>query len=151
MPFRPGIHFSAPPAVECLEERLLLTLLGSQLFPTDNPWNQNIASAPVAANSAAIIAHIGSSIHLHPDWGDDNPANGDSPLYGIPVNIVHGNSTTKVNVSIDNYLDESDVEPVPIPAAAVLEGDFQNGPNMNGGGYDEQSTRRLASDHLGRG
>jgi hypothetical protein len=113
-----------------------LTLLGAQLFPADNPWNQNIAGAPVAANSAAIISHIGSSIHLHPDWGEDSSANGNDPLYGIPVNIVHGNSTTKVNVTIDNYPDESDIAPVPIPANAVLEGDFQNGPNMNGGGYN---------------
>ena len=123
--------------VECLEDRRLLTLLGSQLFPADNPWNQNIASAPLAANSAAIISHIGSSIHLHPDWGADSSTNGNDPLYGIPVNVVHGNSTTKVNVSIDNYPDESDIVPVPIPANAVLEGDFQNGPNMNGGGYED--------------
>ena len=60
-------------------------------------------NAPVAANSAAIIAHIGATIRVHPDWGDDNPANGTDPLYGIPLNIVHGNSTTKVNVAIDNY------------------------------------------------
>ena len=62
-----------------------LTLLGQRLFPSDNPWNQNISNAPVAANSAAVIAHIGSSIRLHPDWGADSPANGNGPLYGIPV------------------------------------------------------------------
>jgi hypothetical protein len=123
-------------SVECLEDRRLLTLLGSQLFPADNPWNQNIASAPVAANSAAIISHIGSSIHLHPDWGADSSTNGNDPLYGIPVNVVHGNSTAKINVSIDNYPGESDIVPVPIPTNAVLEGDFQNGPNLNGGGYE---------------
>jgi hypothetical protein len=110
--------------------------VGQQIFPSDNPWNQNISNAPVAANSAAIISHIGTSIDLHPDWGADNPANGNSPLYGIPVNIVHGNSTAKVNVIIDNYPGESDITPVPIPTGAVIEGDYQNGPNPNGGGYD---------------
>jgi hypothetical protein len=136
-------------AVEGLEERLVLSLLGAQLFPSDNPWNQNIAAAPVAANSAAIIANIGSSIHLHPDWGDDNPANGTSPLYGIPVNVVHGNSTATVNVSIDNYPSESDIVPVPIPANAVLEGDYQNGPNMNGAGYGENGNPNQRGDsHL---
>jgi len=119
-----------------LEDRVVPTLLGQQLFPADNPWNQNISNAPVAANSAAIIAHIGASTPLHPDWGADSPANGDDPLYGIPVNIVHGNSTAKVNVIIDNYPGESDVVPVPIPANAVLEGDYQDGPNPNGGGYN---------------
>ena len=59
-----------------LEDRVVPTLLGQQLFPSDNPWNQNISNAPVAANSAAIIAHIGTSIRLHPDWGADSPANG---------------------------------------------------------------------------
>ncbi len=119
-----------------LEDRIVPTLLGQQLFPSDNPWNQNISNAPVAANSAAIIAHIGSSTPLHPDWGADSSANGNDPLYGIPVNIVHGNSTAKVNVIIDNYPGESDIVPVPIPANAVLEGDYQDGPNPNGGGYN---------------
>src|SRR4029077_14547758 len=78
---------------EVLEVRQLLssTLLVQSLFPADNPWNQNISQAPVAANSAAIISHIGAAIHVHPDWGPDNPANGSAPLYGIPFNVVHGN------------------------------------------------------------
>ncbi len=122
-------------ALEDLEPRLVPSLLGQQLFPSDYPWNQNISTAPVAANSAAIIAHIGSS-KIHPDWGNDSSSNGSSPLYGIPFNTVHGNTTTKVNVLIDNYPGESDLNPVPIPANAVLEGDFQNGPNPNGGGYN---------------
>jgi Domain of unknown function (DUF4214)/IPT/TIG domain/SdrD B-like domain/Invasin, domain 3 len=116
------------PLLQELESRLVPTLLGKQLFPLDYPWNQNISNAPVAANSAAVIAHIGSSIRIHPDWGDDNPSNGTSPLYGIPFNVVHGN-TNKVNVIIDNYPSESDISPVPIPANAVIEGDYQNGPN----------------------
>src|SRR5271169_4047548 len=99
----------------------LASLLGNQLYPSNNPWNQNITNAPVAANSAAIIARIGGTIHIHPDWGDDNPANGSSPLYGIPFNVVHGNTTAKINVIIDNYPGESD---------------FQNGPNPNGAGYN---------------
>lgn len=119
-----------------LEDRVVPTLLGQQIFPANNPWNQNISNAPVASNSSAIISHIGTGITLHPDWGADSSANGNSPLYGIPFNIVHGNSTAKVNVIIDNYPGESDVVPVPIPANAVIEGDYQDGPNPNGGGYN---------------
>ncbi len=122
--------------IEELENRVVPTLLGQQLFPADYPWNQNIASAPVATNSAAVIAHIGSSIGIHPDWGNDSASNGDSPLYGIPYNVVHGNSTARINVIIDNYPGESDIVSVPIPANAVIEGDYQNGPNPNGGGYN---------------
>ncbi len=114
----------------------LASLLGSQLYSSDNAWNQNITNAPVAANSAVIIATIGGSVHVHPDWGDDSPTNGLSPLYGIPFNVVHGNTTAKINVTIDDYPDESDLVPVPIPPNAVIEGDFQNGPNPNGAGYN---------------
>ena len=52
------------------------------------------------------------SVHIHPDWGDDSPANGNSPFtYGIPYNIVHGNSTTKISVVIDDYASQSDIVP----------------------------------------
>src|SRR4051812_35262272 len=107
--------------MEELEGRIVPTLLGQQLFPADYPWNQNISSAPVAANSAAVISHIGSTIKIHPDWGNDSAGNGSAPLYGIPFNVVHGNSTAKINVVIDNYPGESDVVAVPIPANAVIE------------------------------
>src|ERR1700687_1986164 len=82
-------------ALEQLEERTVPTLLGQHLFPADNPWNQQITNAPVAANSAAIlsniITHQGSDGRLHPDFGQDYHTSAD--LYGIPYNVVHGNST----------------------------------------------------------
>ena len=111
-------------------------LLGQQLYPTNYPWNQNILNAPVATNSATFITRIGGAVTIHPDWGEDSMANGSSPLYGIPYNVVHGNSTAKVNVVIDNYPGESDNVAVPIPPNAVIEGDYQNGPNPNGAGYN---------------
>jgi hypothetical protein len=117
------------PVVDPLEGRELLTLLGSQLFPSDNPWNQSIAAAPVAANSTAIINNIISLYgngHFHPDFGQDTQ--GSNPLYGIPFNIVHGDTQPKVHVVIDDYASESDIQDAPIPANAVLEGDNQNGP-----------------------
>src|SRR5579872_2884493 len=120
--------------LEELEPRVVPTLLGQQLFPANYPINQNIANAPVAANSATIIQHIGS-VPIHPDLGYDNPSYGDAPLYGIPINTVHGNSVSKVNVIIDGYPSQSDQIPVPIPANTVIEGDYQGGPNLNGAGY----------------
>jgi hypothetical protein len=123
----------------------LASLLGQQLYPSDYPWNQSISNAPVAANSASIISHIGGSITIHADWGADNPVNGASPLYGIPYNVVHGNSTAKISVTIDNYPGESDIVSVPIPTNAVIEGDYQNGPNPNGGGYN---TGQRGDSHL---
>jgi IPT/TIG domain len=132
----PKRHANAVLAVEELEDRTVPTMLGQQLFPADYPWNQNIANAPVASNSAAVIAHIGGSIGLHPDWGEDSASNGSDPLYGIPYNVVHGNSVAHINVIIDNYSDESDVIAVPMPINPVVEGDYQNGPNPHGGGYN---------------
>src|ERR1700723_3297475 len=61
--------------IEELEVRLVPTLLGQQLFPADYPWNQDISNAPVAVNSAAVIAHIGSSIGIHPALGTDSANN----------------------------------------------------------------------------
>src|SRR6478672_8020529 len=77
----------ARPELDALEGRELLTLLGQQLFPSDNAWNQNIAAAPVASNSAAIINNIISIYgdgRFHPDFGQDTRST--NPLYGIPFN-----------------------------------------------------------------
>ena len=117
--------------LEVLEDRTVPTLLGQQLYPTDYPWNEKIANAPVAGNSTAIINNIISNYgdgRLHPDFGQDYHTSQD--LYGIPYNVVHGNSTPNVSVVIDAYADESDIVPAPIPSNAVIEGDFQNGPNV---------------------
>lgn len=90
---------------------------GCALFPTNNIWNTDISTLPVAANSASIIASIGSTSHLHPDFG--------AGLYqgepiGIPYAIVPA-SQPGVPVSFQ-YVGESDPGPYPIPANAPIEG-----------------------------
>ena len=107
-------------------------LLGTNLFPADNPWNQNISQAPVATNSAAVMSSIVATYgngRLHPDFGQDSQLPS-TALYGIPYNVVHGNSTPKVQVVINAYPSESDVTNAPIPANAVLEGDLQTAPTV---------------------
>jgi hypothetical protein len=129
------------PLIEVLEERTVPTLLGHSLFPANNPWNQKITTAPVAANSQAVMNHIISHFgdgQLHPDFGQDHHSS--NVLYGIPYNVVHGNSTPRVHVVIDAYPDQSDLENAPIPANAVLEGDFQNGPQA---GLDNRGDSHL--------
>ncbi|MCI0683086.1 MAG: IPT/TIG domain-containing protein [Gemmataceae bacterium] len=118
-------------AMELLEDRMAPALLGNQLYPSDHPWNQRITDAPVASNSAAIINDIVADFgngRLHPDFGQ-HYGNGND-LYGIPVNVVHGNTAPKVNFIIDAYPGESDIIPVPMPSTVVLEGDYQNGPKF---------------------
>jgi hypothetical protein len=108
-------------------KQAVASLLSSNLFPADNPWNQNISQAPVATNSAAIISLIGNN-RFHPDFGQDYRTG--NPLYGIPYNVVHGNSTPKVHVVIDAYADQSDIHDAPLPANPIIEGDMDNAPTV---------------------
>src|SRR5439155_16462236 len=104
--------------LEDLEDRALPSLLGNNLFPADNPWNQKITNAPVAADSATLVASIGATAGLHPDFGTVYGG----ALNGIPYNIVSG-TQPKVSVVVDEYPSESDLLPIPIPASVVIEGD----------------------------
>jgi hypothetical protein len=83
-----------------------------RVFPATNAWNRDISTLPVASDSATLIASIGLTASLHPDFS----ATG----YGIPINVV-GSSTPRVSVSFQ-YADESDPGPYPIPANPVIEG-----------------------------
>jgi hypothetical protein len=83
------------------------------VFPADNPWNKRVDSLPVAPNSSAMIAAIGLSAHLHPDF-----SNGGN--YGIPYNLVNG-STPRSSVAF-TWPDESDIVGYPIPASPLIEG-----------------------------
>src|SRR5262249_15255381 len=105
--------------LEALEQRTVPTLLGNQLFPADNPWNQKITNAPVAANSATLVASIGLTSPVHADFGSGLYQ---GSLIGIPFNVVSG-TQPKINVVIDSYGSERDLKPIPIPANAVIEGD----------------------------
>ena len=84
-------------------------------FPSDNAWNTDISTASVDPNSAALIASIGLTTGLHPDFG--TTYNG-APN-GIPYTVVPANQA-KVPVSFD-VPDESDPGPYPIPPAAPIE------------------------------
>jgi hypothetical protein len=82
------------------------------IFPSSNPWNRDISTLPLAADSAILIGSIGLDANLHPDFS----ATG----YGIPINVV-GPSTPLAPVAF-GYADESDAGPYPIPAAPFIEG-----------------------------
>jgi hypothetical protein len=80
------------------------------IFPATNAWNQRIDRLPVARDSARLIAGIGASTGLHPDFGS---------VYGIPYAVV-GRHTRRTRVGFD-YADESDRGPYPIPAHPPIE------------------------------
>lgn len=92
------------------------------VFPTDNPWNQDISGLPLHPNSAAYISSIGAGVGLHPDFGTVYEG---API-GIPCNVVSA-GTPRVSVVFD-YADESDPGPYPIPLNPLIEG----GPNSDG-------------------
>lgn len=99
------------------------SLHGKQLFPADNPWNQDVSLDPVDPNSDNLIASIGVTTGLHPDFG--TVWNG-APN-GIPYVVVSG-TQNKVPVNWTAYGDESDNGPYPVPPDAPIEG----GPSSTG-------------------
>jgi hypothetical protein len=87
------------------------------IFPTSNPWNQPVDRLPVARNSSAIIASIGTGTGLHADFGSGLWQG--SPI-GIPFDIVTS-KTPRSRVSFE-YADESDRVGYPIPKYVHIEG-----------------------------
>jgi hypothetical protein len=92
---------------------------GCPILPAEDPLNQEIADAPANPNSAAYVASIGLSAHLHPDFGTN-------PSYGIPYTVV-GPQQPKVPIKFTKYKRESDPGPYPIPSDAPIEGGGKNG------------------------
>jgi hypothetical protein len=100
---RPGI--TAPVMFDTPEaDRILSTL---QVFPRDNPWNEDISDRPVDPQSDAIVRTIGR----------------DAPLgFNLDMNfVIVPPDQARVPVRILLYPDESDPGPFPIPDTAPIE------------------------------
>lgn len=89
---------------------------GCQIFPANNPWNQDVSALPLHPNSAAIIANIQAHgpTTVKADFGS-------SAEYGIPF-VVVPQTQTFVPIRFNLYPDESDPGPYPIPSNAPVEG-----------------------------
>jgi hypothetical protein len=111
----PGLRgctvFPAPPAG--LSPR-------SPSLGTEAAWNQDVSKAPLAADSAAVIAYVDShgGDRVHPDFGSPRE-------YGFPYAVV-GAGQRKLPVEYTAYGDESDRGPFPIPLRAPVEGGEQS-------------------------
>ena len=99
------------------------SLHGKQLFPDDNPWNEDVSNSPVDPNSDNLIAGMGLATGLHPDFGTvwDGAPN------GIPYVVVSG-LQTPVPINFQAFGSQSDPGPYPVPADAPIEG----GPTATG-------------------
>jgi hypothetical protein len=85
-------------------DRILAAL---QIFPPDNPWNQDVSALPVHSNSAAIIASIGKDKHID---------------YNLDMNFVLvPPDQPRVAVKVITYPDESDPGPYPVPDNMPIE------------------------------
>jgi hypothetical protein len=83
------------------------TIAGCRLFPADNPWNQDISQKSIDVNTDKYIASINEGgKFLNPNFGS-------KAEYGIPYIIVDS-TQPKVPVQFE-YVDESDLDPYPIP------------------------------------
>ncbi|MGZ5388067.1 MAG: hypothetical protein ACXWZV_11145, partial [Solirubrobacterales bacterium] len=79
-------------------------------------WNQDVSQAPLADDSAAVIAHIAAhgGDTLHPDFGSPR-------AYGFPY-AVTGKRQKRTRVRFTAYGDESDRGPYRVPLKALVEG-----------------------------
>src|ERR1700730_10952670 len=85
-------------------DRILTAL---QVFPPENPWNQEIDRLPVESNSARIIASIGADKHLG---------------YNLDMNfVIVPPDQPRVPVKILLYPADSDPGPFPVPNNAPIE------------------------------
>ncbi|MBK7374330.1 MAG: hypothetical protein IPJ02_01765 [Chitinophagaceae bacterium] len=88
-----------------------------QVFPADNPWNQDISASPVDPYNTQIIAAI-STPAIKADFGSGLWQG--API-GIPYIVVCGNQP-KTAIHFTDYGDESDPGPYPVPLNAPIEG-----------------------------
>jgi hypothetical protein len=92
---------------------------GCPVFPPDNSWNQRVDNLPVAQSSPGIIARIGLTDPVHPDFGSGLY---DGQPIGIPFAIVSAR-TRRVPVSFQ-YASESDRGRYPLPRGVPIEGGY---------------------------
>ncbi|HEY1612631.1 MAG TPA: hypothetical protein VGF97_02920 [Rhizomicrobium sp.] len=104
------------------------SLNGAVPFPANNAWNTDISQAPVDPNSDNLIASIGVSTGLHPDFGSGTYGHA---IIGIPY-VVVDSSQGPVPIHIGAYRDESDPGPYPVPTDAPIEGYRPDGKKFGG-------------------
>ena len=87
---------------------------GKQIFPASDPWNQPIDTAQKDPHSDLILAEVGLTKSLHPDFGSDSGGQ-----FGYSY-IVVPDSTARSFVTFTVPY-ESDPGPYPIPANPPIE------------------------------
>ncbi len=103
---------------------------GCQIFPGTNPWNLSVASAPVDANSDRYVRNSMAGHDIHLDLGSNEEH------YGIPYTVIGRDQPSvpiRFGVDGEDYGDESDHGPLPIPLDAPIEGGSRGQPDPTAG------------------
>ena len=95
-----AVMFNTPEA-----DRIMTAL---QVFPPDNPWNEDISRRPVHPDSKKLVASVGAEKNL--------AYNLDMAFILVPAD------QKKVVVRLTEYAEESDPGPYPVPDNAPIEG-----------------------------
>jgi hypothetical protein len=104
------------------------SLNGDVAFPPDNAWNADVSAMPVDPNSANLIASIGLTTSLHPDFGSGTYR---GAIIGIPY-VVVSSGQPWVPIKLGAYRKQSDPGPYPVPPDAPIEGYKPNGDRFKG-------------------
>jgi hypothetical protein len=116
------VMFNTPEA-----DKILAAL---QVFPSDNPWNEDISKLPVLAGSKKMIAGIGADKRL---------------AYNLDMGfIIVPPEQKKLQLKLVSYPDESDKGPYPIPDGAPIEGWPLDGRKL----VDAQGAREEGDRHV---
>lgn len=87
------------------------TIGGCQIFPPNDPWNQDVLGVTVDQAWTDKLYANRKRNTMHPDFGDG---------FGIPINVVPANEP-KLAITFD-IDDESDPGPYPFPPTVDIEG-----------------------------
>lgn len=134
-PLAPGVTQACSPALcSTCTSAFQPTAGGCPVFPEDNAWNQDVTALPVHARSeiykAAIDALAPGTEYLRLDLGSTET------YYGIPwVVVPPGQAPVTILYGVDgeDYSDESDPGPFPIPPDAPIEGGSPSAPDPTSG------------------
>jgi hypothetical protein len=111
------LHLAIPVVLAGLAAAQPPSVGNCSVFPADNIWNARVDQLPVHPSSSTWVNTIGTSAHLHPDFGSGLY---DGAPIGIPYVTVPG-TQTKYPATF-TYQSESDPGPYAIPLNAPIEG-----------------------------
>jgi hypothetical protein len=113
---------------------LLRVASGCSILPADHAINTRIDCLPVHSKSAAYVSSIGSTAHVHPDFGAGQWLGAD---IGIP--FVEVNASQAKYAATFLYASESDPGPYAVPFDAPIEGGSSSNGDRHAIAVDRES------------